>query len=336
MNIRSDFSSVEAILNRLLQFASTFDRYNRQDWPHLKNNEDFKMVYEFDWQYREPLENIYADGRDLSVFMSSKLQEFNDPSLNPTLKKFVDSFYGGWLYQIDILKGESQKAKNVCEELPHVPWAVSKMITLYDQQIELLLAVKHSIDSLKETDLYKWEGGQIQQTFPIPEYQKILECIHSIGMMFERLPNTYAGKDEESLRDHILVSLQGLVAGSVTGETFNKRGKTDILVRNANTNEFIGECKFWRGKAVYLDTISQLLSYLSWRDTKAAIIIFVPNRDFSAVIEKVAEYTREHPSYLRDGPRVDDTWQHFEFRMNDDQSRIVNVAVMLYHIPSNS
>lgn len=335
MNIRSDFSSVEVILNRLLQYASAFDRYNKQDWSHLKHNEDFEKVYDLDWNFREPLEDIYANGKDLAVFMSSKLQEFNDPSINPTLKKFVDSFYGGWLYQIDILKSESQKAKDLCKRLSSVPWAIPKMITLYDQQIELLLAIKHSIDSLKETDLYKWEAGQAQQTFPVPEYQKILECIHSIGMMFERLPSTYVGKDEESLRDHILVSLQGLVAGSATGESFNKRGKTDILVRNGDTNEFVGECKFWRGKSVYLDTINQLLSYLSWRDTKTAIIIFVPNHDFSAVIKKVAEYTKEHPSYLRDGPRINDTWQHFDFRMNDDQSKIVNIAVMLYHIPPN-
>lgn len=321
------------ILNRLVQYAGVFDQNNVRYWPHLKNNEDFKLVYSFDWEIKKPLEHIYAEGRDLAVFMSSKLNEFNYPEMNPTLKVFVDSFDGGWLYQIDSLQRDSQEAKDVCKKLDHVPWAVPEMIGLYDRQIELLTVIKHTIESLKQTELYKWESGQIQQTFPVPEYQRILEGVHSIGKMFERHPSTYSGKDEESLRDHILVTLQGQVMGSATGESFNKRGKTDILIRNGDTNEFVGECKYWRGKSVYLDAISQLLSYLSWRDTNTAVIMFVPNSDFSAVIQKVSEYTKEHASYLRSGTVRDDTWQNFEFRMNDDQSRVVNVAVMLYHIP---
>lgn len=336
LEIRSDFSSVEVFLNRLLQFSGAFEQNNLRDWPHLKNNEDFKKIYELTWDLRAPLEHIYAEGRDLAVFMSSKLKEFNYADLNPTLKGFVDSFDGGWLHQIDLLRSDSQAAKDTCEKLEHVPWAIPQMIKLYDNQIELAVAVKHTIDTLKETDLYKWEGGQSQQTFPVPEYSKILECVHSIGQMFERLPSTYAGKDEESLRDHILVTLQGLVSGSATGESFNKRGKTDILVRNGGTNEFVGECKFWRGKAVYLDTISQLLRYLSWRDTNTAVIIFVPNNDFSSVLEKVAEYTAEHPQYIRATGIRDKTWQNFEFRMVEDASNIVNVAVMLYHVPPSS
>jgi len=324
------------LLNRLLQFADAFEQNNRRDWPHLKNNEDFKEVYNFEWSLKAPLEHIYAEGRDLAVFMSSKLKEFNYADLNPTLKGFVDSFDGGWLHQIEILRSDSQAAKDICENLEYVPWAIPQMIKLYDNQIELSVAVKHTIDTLKETDLYKWEGGQSQQTFPVPEYNKILECVHSIGQMFERLPSTYSGKDEESLRDHILVTLQGLVSGSATGESFNKRGKTDILVRNGGANEFVGECKFWRGKSVYLDTISQLLGYLSWRDTNTAVIIFVPNNDFSSVLEKVAEHTEEHPLFLRATVMCDKTWQNFEFRMIEDASNIVNVAVMLYHIPPSS
>ena len=336
MSIREDFKSVEMFLNRLLQYSNAFEKNNLRNWPHLKNNEDFGEVYKLSFDLKRPLEKIYGDGRDIAVFMSSKLREFNYVDLNPTLKGYVDSFNDGWLYQLDLLKRDSQIAKDTCEKLEHVPWAVHQMINLYDDQIELLNAVKQTIEAIKETDLYKWENGQAQQTFPVPEYNKILECIHSIGKMFERLPSTYSGKDEESLRDHILVTLQGLVSGSVTGESFNKRGKTDILVRNGDKNEFVGECKFWRGRSVYLDTISQLLSYLSWRDTNTAVIIFVPNSDFSGVIEKVSEYTAEHPKFLKACGMRDKTWQNFEFRMTGDTSNVVNIAVMLYHIPAIS
>ena len=273
MEIRPDFKDVETLLQRLLQFASVFHNNNFDKWPHLKNREDFEHVYKLDWDLRKPLEKIYGDGRDLAVFMSRQLQTFNYPDVFPTLKKFVDSFDNGWLYQLDLLRNDSQKAKDIHASLENRFWSVDQMVNLYDSQISLLVDVNKTLDGLRESDIYKFESGNIQSTFPVPEYSKILACIHSIGKMFERLPSTYAGKDEEALRDHILVSLQSIVSGSATGETFNKRGKTDILVRSVDKNEFVGECKFWHGQAGFLETISQLLNYLSWRDNKTAVII---------------------------------------------------------------
>lgn len=236
------------------------------------------------------------------------------------------------MFRIDLLKNNSQAAKDVCAKLEYVPWAITQMIKLYDEQIQLSLHTKQTIEGLKSTEVYKWENGEAQVSFPVHEYSRILEAVHTTGKMFERLPATYIGKGEEALRDHILVTLEALVSGSATGETFNKSGKTDILVRNGSTNEFIGECKFWHGKSGFLDTISQLLGYLSWRDTNAALIIFVPNVDFSTVLSKMQEYVSEHSNYLRSTGQKDETWHNYEFRMQEDQSRVVNVAVMLYHI----
>jgi len=336
VEIRSDFKSAESLLSRLVQYSKVFNQNNMENWSHLKNNEDFRTVYTFDWSIRRPLENIYADGRDLAVFMSNRLVEFNYPEYFSTLKQFVDSFQGDWIYQINQLKNQSQEAKDICLNLEYTPWAMDKMINLFDDQIGLLIAIKQTIEGLKETDLYKWEGGNIQTMFPVPQYEKIFECIHSIGKMFERLPSTYEGKNEESLRDHILVSLETVVLGTATGETFNKRGKTDILVRNAGDNEFVGECKFWGGKSIFLDTITQVLGYLSWRDTNTAVIIFVKNTNFTAVLKKVEEYISEHPNYLGLVIQKDESWYSYEFRSNEDHSRIINMAVMLYHTPESS
>ncbi|OKH45638.1 hypothetical protein NIES30_19105 [Phormidium tenue NIES-30] len=333
MQIRNDFQSVSLQLNRLVEYARVFDSNNMEHWPHLKNNEDFKFIYSLQRKDRGPIEQIYCDGRDLAIFMSSRLTEFNYAEYFPTLKSFVDSFLGGWVYQVDILRNTSQAAKDKSKSLQSCPWAVNQMINLFDRQIEILIAIRQCLDSLRQSDLYKWEDGHAQPTFQILEYNKALDCIHSVGKMFERLPSTYANKDEEALRDHILVSLESVVYGSATGESFNKRGKTDILVRGEGANEFVGECKFWRGKEVFLDTINQLLSYLSWRDTKAGIILFVQNKDFGAVISKIQNHIVEHHNYLRKISEIDETWHNYEFRMNDDSSRVVKVAVMLYHMP---
>ena len=61
-------------------------------------------------------------------------------------------------------------------------------------------------------------------------YNNILKMCHDIGIEMERHPSVYADKDENTLRDHFIMILSPNFQ-SVTGETFNKIGKTDILIR---------------------------------------------------------------------------------------------------------
>ena len=164
-------------------------------------------------------------------------------------------------------------------------------------------------------------------------YTQILGIINDVGKQFERLPSTYSGKDEEQLRDHLLLILEPNFEGSATGETFNKSGKTDILLRHEGSNVFIAELKFWKGKKSYLETISQLLGYLTWRDSKAAVVIFVKNKDFSTVIGTVKEETPSHENYLGFVSESEESWLNYRFHINNDRNREVKLAVMLYHIP---
>ena len=164
-------------------------------------------------------------------------------------------------------------------------------------------------------------------------YQDILQIVHDTGKEFERLPSVYVGKEEEHLRDHMLMMLEPNFEGSATGETFNKSGKTDILLRHDGTNVFIGECKFWKGQKSFLSTISQLLGYLTWRDSKAAVIMFVPNKEFSTVLETAKSSVSSHKNFLRIVDESDETWFNCEFHLDDDRNRIIKVAIMLYHTP---
>jgi hypothetical protein len=164
-------------------------------------------------------------------------------------------------------------------------------------------------------------------------YNDILQMIHDVGKEFERLPSLYAEKEEEHLRDHFLMMLEPNFNGSATGETFNKTGKTDILLRHENSNVFIGECKFWKGQKSFLATISQLLGYLTWRDSKAAVIMFVPNKDFSSTVDVAKSSVNEHPNFIKFVNEKDETWINYEFHLNGDRNRTVKIAVMLYHTP---
>ncbi len=177
------------------------------------------------------------------------------------------------------------------------------------------------------------KGFKAEPTLDETYYSDILQIIHDVGKGFERLPSTYYNKDEETLRDHILLFLESHFDGSVTGETFNKTGKTDILFRYENSNVFIAECKFWKGKKAYLDTIDQLLGYLTWRDSKSAIVMFVKNEDFTSVINTVELETPNHLNFLGFSEKKDETLLNYRFHINGDKNREVKLAVLLFHFP---
>jgi hypothetical protein len=128
------------------------------------------------------------------------------------------------------------------------------------------------------------------------EYEYILGIISSMAKVMERSPRAFAHMEEEFLRDFFLVHLNGHYKGQATGETFNAGGKTDILVRARDANIFIAECKFWSGKKEYLSAIDQLLGYVTWRDTKTAIIIFNRNKNFSNILVQIPEPRRSTPN----------------------------------------
>jgi hypothetical protein len=171
-----------------------------------------------------------------------------------------------------------------------------------------------------------------QPTLDQATYNDILSIIHENGKAMERHPSTYTNKEEEDLRDFLLMTLSTHYPNT-TGETFNKKGKTDILVRHEGTNVFVGECKFWKGLKGFHDTIDQILGYLTWRDSKAAVVCFVNNKEFSPVIEQIATGTAQHACFIRLVEKMSENWFRFEFRLKTDPTRNVHLAVLCFHFP---
>lgn len=168
------------------------------------------------------------------------------------------------------------------------------------------------------------------------EYHHILEILENMVKVMEQSPGAFSTIDEESLRTHFLVQLNGHYEGGATGETFNFEGKTDILIKVDGKNIFIGECKFWKGEKAYLETIDQLLGYLSWRDTKAAILIFNRNKDFSAVLETISASTLKHGQCKKLIKQVSETSWSYLFSQPEDANREMIVTVQAYNVPERS
>jgi hypothetical protein len=164
------------------------------------------------------------------------------------------------------------------------------------------------------------------------DHERILRIIHEVGKAMEQHPGAHRGKSEEELRDHILTTLRTHFPNT-TGESFNYRGKTDILVRRESENIFVGECKIWSGQKDFLAAIDQLLGYLTWRDSRAALVIFVRRKDFSAVLGGIKTETPKHPCFVQTGREIGHGWLSYGFRLPDDPGVAIELAVLVFHFP---
>jgi hypothetical protein len=165
-------------------------------------------------------------------------------------------------------------------------------------------------------------------------FRKILKIIQGTFVEMERHPRAYHGKGEEDLRDHLLTVLASHYPNS-TGETYNKKGKTDILIRHEGENVFVGECKFWKGLRGFYQTIDRALDYLTWRESYAAIVCFVTKHKLNPVLTQIADGTPRHPCFIRCESKNAESWMQSEFRLKSDATRNVHLAVLCFHFPPN-
>lgn len=175
-----------------------------------------------------------------------------------------------------------------------------------------------------------------EPTLAKEEYENILSIMKNMVSVMEKSPKAFENMDEEDLRTHFLVQLNGQYEGQATGETFNYQGKTDILTSQYGKNIFIAECKFWKGEKAFLETIDQLFRYLTWRDTKTSILVFNRNKDFSAVLSTIKEATLKHKYFKRELNHPDDTTFKYIFHQPDDKNREIYLTVMAFNIPTIS
>lgn len=175
---------------------------------------------------------------------------------------------------------------------------------------------------------YKPEPGITDE-----DYSHILSVVRHEGRTFETTPKTFAVHDEEALRDILLAHLNGHYQGDATGEAFRRSGKTDIRIEDGNRAAFVAECKVWKGQKELSQAIDQLLGYLTWRDCKAAIIIFNKhNAKFSGILETIPSVFAAHRLYnRRTEVKEVGEWQ-FDMTSGEDEGRQVRVHVFAFNL----
>jgi len=177
--------------------------------------------------------------------------------------------------------------------------------------------------------------GLIEPTIDMQTYEHILSVIQLMVRVMEYSPRAFSDMDEETLRFHFLVQLNAQYDGGATAETFNYTGKTDIIIKEKGKNTFVAECKVWKGPKVLIDTIDQIHKYLSWRDTKAAIILFNKNRGFSDVLRKIPETVKEHSTCDKQLKYDSENGFRFEMHRPDDSEKKILLTVLAFEIPAS-
>jgi hypothetical protein len=182
-------------------------------------------------------------------------------------------------------------------------------------------------------DLPESQGIPLEPVLADDVYEHILSVIRGQLVGMERSPTAYENMGEEARRVVVLDALNTHYRGKATAEAFNFQGRTDILIRHDNQNLFIAECKFWTGPKGFADTVDQLFRYRAWRDTKLAIVMFVRERDITALVDKARDTLAAHPQFVR----WEDTSHELELRAAvswpGDDRRHATLTVFLASTP---
>lgn len=143
---------------------------------------------------------------------------------------------------------------------------------------------------------------KVEQEYDLSEvdYEYVLKILRHESRSFEATPDAFMKLNEEELRDVVLAHLNGHFEGDAAGERFRRKGKTDICIEYENRAAFVAECKLWNGPKAFGEAIDQLLGYLTWRDTKTALLVWNKSvKDFTKLQGSVPQLLQKHGRFMR-------------------------------------
>ena len=78
------------------------------------------------------------------------------------------------------------------------------------------------------------------------------------------------------------------------------------------------------------------MGYISWRDTKTAILVFNRNREFSKVVEQVPNVVQQYKNFKRQSEYKHETGYRFVLHQEGDKNRELILTVLLFDVPADT
>lgn len=295
--------------------------YNSFEKPNENNCGKFTLEFEYGKQELDKIENVEEvisnnfSNKFGSYLKMIKYVNLDVDKYNNSLKSYIES-------ELQNRKNKANSFQSLSEKLK-IPMKLNSFapntVPIPLKRINRVVPTKPQLNlSIKEYGI------------STEDYININNIILMCGTTMENTAQTYRKHNEEELRDHIISTLSTHY-DNTSGETFRKKGKTDILIDFDNKSAFIGECKIWHGSKVFMDAISQLLGYTTWKDGKISIIIFNKNnKSFREVINKINEWVKHNTnSYLNKKPNF---WECKYFRF--DTKEEIDLSIIAFDLYS--
>jgi hypothetical protein len=242
----------------------------------------------------------------------------------------------------DIKQGNLEVSNSAKNEIKARREALEKndnLLRNLEKKVSIPLVKQVSTDPIQPKIKVKKAVKKLKpETNPIEQYEldqrqmtDILRFVDSFMKSLERTPGSVSKLGEEELRDLILAHLNEVFEGGATGETFSKKGKTDIYLRIDKGNILIVECKIWGGKQLLLRTVNQIRGYLTWRHNYGVVIFFSRNRNFTNVVSELKDNITKSESYISSFKKIGET--HFSATHHlDDEQKQVEIHYLIYNL----
>lgn len=298
-------------------------RYSLSGYPEISVTENLLVI-------KINYKDSNANGEQIRKKMESDLKSICDAiaNINNDVKTYNHSVKNTVETSIKNKIEKSRKALDVISFLD-VPFIRKDCPETYVVNVDRKIKIS-SVNAKPKVSNERYHPEPILDN---EEYEHILTVMRSMSKVIERSPDSFIDLDEESIRMHFLIQLNGHYEGKASGETFNKSGKTDILIREGDRNIFIGECKFWKGQKSFDAAIDQLLGYLTWRDSKCALLIFNKNKNSTEVIKKMHEIMLARNECKKVIKYNNEYESKYIFVKDTDPGREIIITTQLFDIP---
>jgi hypothetical protein len=288
--------------------------------------EGSELVFPFEWPSRSPI--------DIEAATADALRKIEDPYLQAQAEDLAR--FNTELLAL-VTESLANRRQRILEAREHLD---GLKIPVYRRQDAPKTFAAPGIERRRTPQpASTTPGAPLEPVLVSSFYEHIIDVIGAMARAMERTPGDYATWSEEQLRDSLLVMLNTHYKGQATGETFNKSGKTDVLVRVGDRNVFVDECKWWSGASDFagVDTeepsaLDQLLSYATWRDAKLALTVFVSNKDIGRTISAARTALEAHPAFLAWSETTEEGQLQCRVRVGEGTADLVAVFV---HLPKD-
>lgn len=73
--------------------------------------------------------------------------------------------------------------------------------------------------------------------------------------------------------------------------------------------------------------------YLTWRDSKTAIVYFMNTKEMAAPLKAIEEFTSQHPCFLKLNSRKEASWFDYTFHLPGDEGVSIRLTILCFHLP---